>query len=282
MATAKKVATKTAVVEWDKALAERAVRSKKTEEAVSVGSFISFKGGVLAYAGNPVAGNKLAVVVLDAILENKFYTGKYDPNNKQPPACYAFGRDEDDMAPHEKASDPQSETCATCPHNEWDSGEGGRGKACKNVRRLAIIPADALKNGEDGVADAEVAYAELSVTSVKGWAGYVNQLAATNRPPLAYVTEIMVTPDAKTQFKINFKALEPVPNELLGAVLDKADKVEAMIEFPYQAASELPAKPVRSGTAGRAVANAKKPVLTKTPAPARTASKKPAVKTRKF
>lgn len=29
--------------------------------------------------------------------------------------------------------------CVTCPHNQWGSGEDGRGKACKNMKRIAIL-----------------------------------------------------------------------------------------------------------------------------------------------
>lgn len=31
-------------------------------------------------------------------------------------------------------------TCKLCPFNQWDSGRGGKGKACKEMRRLLIIP----------------------------------------------------------------------------------------------------------------------------------------------
>lgn len=254
MATAKKAAASktTSIVKWDEALAARAQMAKKAEESVSTGSFISLKSGVMSYNGNPVPGNKLDVVVVDAILENHYFEGAYDPNTPQSPVCYAFGRDEDDMGPHEKVDEPFSEKCKGCPNNEWGSADTGRGKACKNVRRLAIIPADALDDGAQGVEDAAIAYLKVPVTSVKSWAGYVNQLAATNKPPLAFVTEISVTPDAGSQFKVNFKAKESIEDgELIGALLAKADVVEQTIAFPYQPVEEAPAKPAR-GARGKA------------------------------
>lgn len=259
MATAKKAAaSKTAsIVKWDEALAARAQMAKKAEESVSTGSFISLKSGVMSYNGNPVPGNKLDVVVVDAILENHYFEGAYDPNTPQSPVCYAFGRDEDDMAPHEKVEEPFSDKCKGCPNNEWGSADTGRGKACKNVRRLAIIPADALDDGAQGIEDAAIAYLKVPVTSVKSWAGYVNQLAATNKPPLAFVTEISVTPDAGSQFKVNFKAKESIEDgELIGALLAKADVVEQTIAFPYQPVEEAPAKPARNARAKAAPAKA--------------------------
>lgn len=255
MATAKKatVSKTTAVVKWDEALAARAQMAKKAEESVSTGSFISLKSGVMSYNGNPVPGNKLDVVVVDAILENHYFDGAYDPNTPQSPSCYAFGRDEDEMSPHEKVDEPFSEKCKGCPNNEWGSADTGRGKACKNVRRLAVIPADALDGGAEGVEEAAIAYLKVPVTSVKAWAGYVNQLAAANKPPLAFVTEISVTPDAGSQFKVNFKAKESIEDgELIGALLAKADVVEQTIAFPYQPVEEAPAKSAR-GARGKAV-----------------------------
>lgn len=254
MATAKKATASktTAVVKWDEALAARAQMAKKAEESVSTGSFISLKSGVMSYNGNPVPGNKLDVVVVDAILENHYFDGAYDPNTPQSPSCYAFGRDEDEMSPHEKVDEPFAEKCKGCPNNEWGSADTGRGKACKNVRRLAVIPADALDGGADGVEEAAIAYLKVPVTSVKAWAGYVNQLAAANKPPLAFVTEISVTPDAGSQFKVNFKAKESIEDgELIGALLAKADVVEQTIAFPYQPVEEAPAKSAR-GARGKA------------------------------
>lgn len=257
----------TKLVKWDEALAARAQIAKKAEESVATGSFISLKSGIMTYNGNPVTGNKLDVVVIDSIMENKHYSSKYDANNPGSPTCYAFGRTEDTMAPHEQAELPVSEACAGCPNNEWGSGDEGRGKACKNVRRLAVISADALDDGADGVDEATVAYIELPVTSVKAWAGYVNQLVATaNKPPLAFVTEVSLSPDTKTQFKVSFKAKEAIEDgELIGALLAKADVVEQSIAFPYTP------NPAEARPSRRRPAPARKPV-----AQAKPAARKPA------
>ena len=295
MATAKKAAsakTTTALVKWDEALAARAKAAQKTEASVVTGSFISFKGGILSYAGNAVPGNALDVVVVDYVMENQFYDGAYDPNNPNAPICYAFGRDEDEMVPHEKSPQPQADSCASCPQNEWGSDpQGGRGKACKNVRRLAVIPANAV---EDGVADAEMAYVKVPVTSVKGWAGYVNQCAALDKPPLAFVTEIAVTPDARSQFKVNFRAKETIEDgDAIGQLLSRAEAEEKVIGFPYQEVSHEPQARGRGNPRGqrapapraapparRAAPAAKPPVL-----PARKVAAAPAPaagKRRKF
>ena len=239
-----------AMVKWDEALAARAQVAKKAEEAVSTGSFISLKSGIMSYGGNPIPGNSLDAVVVDSILENAYFPGEYDPSTPQSPICYAFGRDEESMAPHEKAPNKQSESCSTCKHNEWKSGKGGKGKSCKNVRRLGLITADGLDKGAEGVADATVAYMKVPVTSVKGWAGYVNKLAASNKPPLAFVTSISCAPDPKSQFKVSFNAESAIEDgDLIGALLDKATEVEGLIDFPYQAVEAPPASAGRGKSA---------------------------------
>lgn len=267
--TPAKAAKTTAVVKWDVALAARAHAAKKAEASVSVGDFVSLRGGIMSYGGNPVPGNRLDVIVVDSILENTYFDGAYDPDKPQSPACYAFGRDEDEMAPHEAVAEPVADSCAGCPNNEWGSADVGRGKACKNVRRLALITADALDDGEEGVTDADVAYLKVPVTSVRAWAGYVNQLAATDKPPLAFVTEISVVPDAGSQFKVVFKAKSPVEDgALIGALLAKADVVAQTIAFPYQPAEAQAAQRPHAKAAQRQPA---KTTEARTPASARAA-----------
>lgn len=289
MATPKKKApvASTSIVKWDEKLAARAAQTKKQEASVATGSFIGMKGGILSYMGNAVPDNKLNLVIIDAIMENHLYEGQYNPNTPQSPVCYAFGRDDDEMVPHEKVEAPQADACSGCPNNEWGSADTGKGKACKNVRRLAVITEDALDGGAEAIEEADIAYMKIPVTSVKAWAGYVNQLAATNKPPLAFVTEVSVVPDAVSQFKVQFKVLEEIDDgELIEALLAKADIVEQQIAFPYQVV-EAPAAPApraaaRSATR-QAAAKAPRPPAAK-PA-ARAAAAKPAAATpgrRKF
>lgn len=283
MATAKKTTASksTAIAKWDEALAARAKIAKKAEASVSTGEWISVKSGQLAFQGNVVPGNKMDVVILAYRLENQFYEGAYDSNSPQAPSCYAFGVDDESMAPHEKAENKQADACHGCPMNEWGSAEQGRGKACKNVRRVCVIPADALDAGAEGIKDAAWAFLKVSVTSVKGWAGYVNSLAQLSRPPLAFVTEISVTPDPNTQFKISFNAKESIEDgELIGALLEKADKAEAAIEFPYQPVEQVVQQPKNGRRAPAKPAARGKPAA-KTAAPTMPPARKAAAKTAK-
>ncbi len=243
----------TAITKWDQALAARSkVAAKAVEHVAGGGDWVSFKGGTITFKDQAI-GNELEVIIPSFVLENVYYEGKYDPNNPESPICYAFGQDEDSMAPHEavvKAGNAQSETCTGCPHNEWDSGEGGRGKACKNQVRLAVLPADCLDGGAKGVEDAKEAFAKIPVTSVKAWGSFVNQLAGVGMHPLAVVAQINVAPDPQTQFKLGFKAIETLDDgDIIGALIDRADKLDASIGFPYPKFEPRPAPKTRARVA---------------------------------
>jgi len=261
MAKAPAAKKTTAVVKWDEALAARAKIAQKSVEAIGGGGdWVSFKGGVITFKDQNI-GNKLEVIIPSFVLENVCYEGKYDANNPASPLCYAFGTDEELMAPHEAcvtAGTAQASSCHECPNNEWESGDGGRGKACKNQIRLAVLPADCLDNGAAGIAEAKEAFAKVPVTSIKAWGSYVNTLGAVGKHPLAVVTEISVAPDATTQFKVSFKAAENIEDgELIGALIDRADALDTSISFAYpkfEAAPERPKRGARSAAAKAAPA----------------------------
>jgi len=227
----------TAVVNWEDQLAQFAVEAAE-EEALG-GTFLSTKNGRLNINGNLVAKNALDVIIIASVMENAFYPGKFDPNNPAPPTCYAFGDDEDTMVPHKDVKNPVNATCAGCPNNEWDSGTDGKGKACKNVRRLALLPADCV-NTPSKMLGAEQIYLKIPVTSVKDWGKYVHGVATEfKRPPFAVLTQISAVPDDKTQFKVTFTCQGPVPVGEATAKLIECHKVsKETIKFPYPQAAD--------------------------------------------
>ena len=202
------------------ALAQQA-KDAAAKERPSI-SKISLKAGVISYGGNAVKDNRLDVVVLAAVYRNTFYAGRYDANNIVNPDCFSLSETDEDMVPANAVHKPEHPTCAGCPRAEWGSDlNGGRGKACKQTRRLVLLPASALENPE-AVLTGEMAMLDIPVTSVKNYANYVNVLAASiGLPPHAAVTEISAKPDAKTQFKVEFKGIRAVPSD---ALLDAIEK----------------------------------------------------------
>ena len=250
-----------ALANWDEEMAKQAEIAAGMEESSASGQFFSIKSGILSWNDAAMPNNEMAVVIVDHVLENVFYDGDYDPDVPQSPTCFAFGRDEKTMKPHSlcfEAKTNQNAVCGLadkegcCPMNEWASADKGKGKACRNVRRLAMLPAGTFdKDGKlqliedpDHYAAAAVGYMKLPVTSVKGYAAFVKQVAgALKRPPYGIITKVKVVPDPKSQFKVTFEPLVVVPNNIIPAIIKRNEEVRSLIEFPYQPNEEQAPSP---------------------------------------
>jgi hypothetical protein len=274
------VSQTTAITNWDEELERQAEVAAGMEANSGGGQFFSMKAGVLSFNDMALPGNQMAVVIVDSVLENVFYEGKYDSENPTPPTCFAFGRDDLTIAPHETVTakgQDQHTNCQGCPMNAWGTADQGRGKACRNTRRLGLLPAGTLdpQTGRfEAFSDVEqfatgpIGFMKLPVTSVKGYATFVKQVAgALKRPPHGIFTRIRVIPDTKTQFKVIFEPLGPIPGALMGAVMGRNEETKAVIEFPYSLEQEEKAKPAPKGGRGK---------------PAAAAPKRPPVKGKKY
>lgn len=263
-------AKKDAIQPWEKQMAEQASVAAAQEDGVMSGQSFSLNGGILSFDGAPVENNQMAVVVVDSLNTNIHYEGAYDPDNTEGPACYAFGRDAKTMKPHELVTNPCAESCEDCENNEWGSADTGKGKACQNTRRLAIISAGSLdKDGEfeaetdkSHFENTEIAYLKLPVTSVKAYAALVKKLASTiHRPPHGVFMKIKVvpTPETRAKFKVVCDALEEVPGKLIPTMMQRHEEAKSLIEYPFQTSDEVPAKkPKAKKGAAKKKAGAKK------------------------
>jgi len=277
-------------VNWEAELAEQADTSVQQEQTAGGGGgrFFGLRAGVLTYDDATFPGNQIAVVIADHIFENLYYKSSFDSEAINPPTCFAFGRDATTMGPPAEVDkhdefERQSDLCKDCWANEWASAEKGKGKACGNRRRLALIPAGTyVPQGRGGGFEleleedpsyfdtADVAFMKLPVTSAKGFAAYVKQVAEQFKRPLhGVVTRIYLEPHPKYQFQVKFEMVELVPDELMGSVMARHKIVREEIDFPYIPRAdddEAPAKTQRT-----AKSSAK---LRKSAAPAKSVRRK--------
>ena len=252
----------TALVKWKERLAERAQAAKAITKAV-VGKFIGTRAATFTINGKKI-GSSLSAIVVRHTFENAMYEGKFDPDNPSSPVCFAIGDDYDELKPHELSTKPQHEQCAGCPNNEFGSADTGRGKACRNVRRLALIAEDAI---EGDLENTEVHYLRTPVTSSANWDGYVNDAAdKLGLPPFALVTEITLAPDPQVQMIMTFKIKKEsadnglINNEEQLEGLDALFEAQAdKINFPYQPVSEAEKKPANKFKAGGGKFGSNKP-----------------------
>jgi len=226
----------TEIVDYEKLLQGMAKTAAATERPSS--STLGCKAGILTMNGEAIKGNKIDMIVIASTYSNLYYEEKWDPDNPTNPVCFAYSPDGENMAPHPASSKPQCETCDKCWANQWKSDpEGGKGKACKNGRKLAGIPADVQA---DEIDKAEVAIQSLPVTSIKFWGNYVNLIALKyGRPPLGMVTTVGAVPDMKHQFHITFEPVRPVDVSYIKALMDKGALCKDLMEKVYDPNPEV-------------------------------------------
>jgi len=195
--------------------------------APPTGHNISLKGGVFNLPDGSVNKGPMQAIILDWRIVNAYYTGPYDPQNPKPPKCWAISSTIEDMAPPESLGDDrQNNQCEGCPMNEFGSAPTGRGKACKNQRRLAIVPADAADESQPMTIT--VSPAGLSV-----FENYVNKLQAEyGALPLQVVTKIAFDPN-KTYPSLIYAPAERVADERLATLMKLRQSAAPMLDAGF-------------------------------------------------
>lgn len=179
--------------------------------------------------------SELQVVVVDFIAMNNFYEGAYDKDNIVPPTCFAIGQVITQMAPSDNSPVKQSDACGACPMNQF--GSAGNGKACKNMRRLAVLPPDAD-------ADTPLWILDVSPTGLKSFDGYVKSVATKfGVLPIGVVTTVTMDP-AVDYPSLRFS--DPAPNENMEAHWNRRNEaMERLIQEPDVSGYDAP-KPVKA------------------------------------
>lgn len=230
-------------VKWDEELAKHAKAAAALETPTTQN--ISVRGGYMTLNGVAVPNSELDVIVIASTFENQYYDPAYpfDPDNLRNPVCFAMSVDGEAMVPDPKGTAIQNEDCATCPQMAWKSDPiRKKGKACKEKRKLALLPASqAVDSG--AIKKAELAVLAIPVTSVKNWANYVNQLSEEHqRPPFAMLTTVRARPHPRYQLEVTFELKGFVGEEFLGAVMDRILPAQALMMTPYEGQPEDPTK----------------------------------------
>lgn len=221
------------LVNWDAEFAEYQKQSKAGITVGAQGKFLSFKNG-LAYNGVELEDDEVRCVIVGWTHHNQFYDPNtpYDADNPTTPICYSFGQDPAEMAPDSHSPDKQHADCASCPFNQFESARQGKGKACKNTFRLALIAESDL----DSIGSPEVIYASIPPKSLKNFAKYIAQdLDKYSRPHWAVVTLLKRVPDSKAQFVVTFECVEIIKDsKLFQPLKDLYAQTMEGIEFPYE------------------------------------------------
>lgn len=128
----------------------------------------------------PATSIEVVIVRANPNRSKVFYATGYQEGSTEKPTCYS----NNGVTPEADAQEKQSTKCATCQHNQWGSrvsGDGFKGKACGDSRRLAIATVDTPK---------DPMLVRVPAGSMKSLEEYGKILAARGVPPQAVVTKI--------------------------------------------------------------------------------------------
>lgn len=199
-----------ALVPMSDKYADEIAALKKAVEAPSAQRIKINKKGIYVMPDESEIGEEFRCVVLDFIPSQAWWEERFDSKNPAPPDCAAISRDVTAFVPFNNAPKRQSDTCDSCPQFKWGSDPiGGKGKACKSSRVLAVLPVDDP--------DGEIHLVTVSATGIKPWDTYISSLADNyNLPPYAVITTLKVA-EAGNGHRVDVNVKDATMNELADA-----------------------------------------------------------------
>ena len=253
--------TGTSLTNYDAEWAAYAQQFATQVPVTAGGKSLSIKGGVFSQ-GDQQLGTMLCAIILDSVALNKYYEGDYVDGAKAVPKCYAYGFPPEEMRPHVESMQQHMDVfypqtlnpatgevgpCSKCKWNEFGTASRGAGKACKNVDRLALIPAGMFVQQRGGFgydlklftdpqhfATIELNKMDLPVTSVKNYREYSNRIIQeTGRPPWGVITVIELAPHPKFQTEVKFHLQELIPSDLFPVMRDRYVNTHAGMIEPF-------------------------------------------------
>ena len=231
-------------VNYEEQLAKESAEISKRISAPT-GDRIRFNMNKAFITPDGMEGEALEVVIVDFVSSNLFYDGPFDRDNPQPPGCFAIGTEPSLLVPSPSSPNKQAETCSSCPNNQFGSANNGKGKACKNTRLLALVPASALDNPKE---EAPIWILSVPPTSMKAFDTYVGTLAAKHRTvPVGVVTSITLD-TANSWASPRFNVIRPLKGTELGVFMPRREEANQRLVAEPDVTQYTP--PKASGKAG--------------------------------
>lgn len=232
--------------DFRKTLGKYADQSAEAAQHSAPWAFIRTAGGRFTYQEEALP-DTVQVLIVGVSRSNESYAGDYDPDELAPPTCFAVGYKEKELAPPADLESKVSEVCKGCPNNEFGSASRGRGKACRNQIRLAVLPINDRLDAE-GLTKEDGAIIRVPPTSLPNFTKYVKKLEALGHLPQTVVTAVTIAPHAKFQFEISFEAIGGVPTDLADVVTLRAEDAEpALLKLPDLSDDDEDAPEEKSG-----------------------------------
>lgn len=176
---------------------------------------------------------KVVIMKANSAISKVFYAGQFVEGSDAPPDCYS----NDGIQPAADSVHPQCATCAQCPQNVWGSKispSGAKIKACGDVRRIAILPAE------------DLSYSPILLrvpgASLSDLAAYGKLLRSRKIPYAAVVTKLSFDPDAAFP-KILFQFDRVLTAEEMATVASRIDEpvVDDILGLTVRGSAPAPA-----------------------------------------
>jgi hypothetical protein len=196
---------------------------------IKAGKFrIKYKGEekvLLNEDQTPVGYIDVVIVKANGFLNKQYFEGKYVEGSTSPPVCYSL----DGVKPSDASSKKQATSCALCPKNQFGSLVGDNGvkqKACRDTKKLAVVPAADIMN--IGLGGAMLF--RVPPSSLKELSAMSDQLKGRGYPYNSVVTRISFDLDASHPKPV-FKAQRPLTDEEADQVLEQyaSDSVQRVL-----------------------------------------------------
>ena len=246
-----------------------------------VGNTIGIRNSKFSYKGD-VIGRSMVSIIVDFVHAQTWYVNAFDPDNPEPPSCHALSVKGDEMQPFADVPKKQSDWCDGCPLDAWESADVGRGKACSQQYKLAVLAAGP---GET-LDSAELAIMTVPPTSLKNFDAYVKHLKkAHKRPPHGVLTRFSFDEDAEHPVLIFEDEAKIKTVEDAQSVNGRRDEARTLLMTPPDfTQSTAPTKKKTAGKKRKKVAKKKvakkKAASKKAPAKKKKTAKKAATKKR--
>jgi hypothetical protein len=159
----------------------------------------------------PVSSIEIVFVAASRFKSKVYYAHGYEGGNEKPTCFSSTG-----VAPDQNAQEKQTAACASCKWNVIGSGTNGRGKACSDSKRMAIVPANDIENIDFG----GPMLLRIPAGSLNDFAIYADQLAKSGYPLYAVATRVSFVP-TESYPKFKFSGIRVLTDE-------EIDKIEAL------------------------------------------------------
>lgn len=196
---------------------------------------------------NTIGKPYIDVVIVKAspVISKNYYPGGYVQGSDAPPVCFSTDGSKPDVGSQQK----QAEACQVCPHNQWGSRitpDGKKGKACADLKRLAITPLGDLKNEGFG----GPMLLRVPAGSLQAMDAFNRQLQAAGVPYAAIGTRISFDTTAEYPL-LKFEGMRYLTADEAGIVLElqKSDVVGRILSEPVDASAAAQAQPAQPAQA---------------------------------